>query len=265
MRAPLALLAFAAVLTPAAAQDVPVHPALNDRFYIGAGVFFPRTTTSAELTSRSGVGTMVDFEETFGMQSKKALPVGLVRWRFAERFRIEAELFKLDRTGQRTIDRDIQWGENLYPVNADVQSHFNFSDLRISAGYSFFKRADKEVGVGLGLHIAAYDVGLTANAVGTEEQDITAPLPVLSFYSQFALTDRWALGSRVDLFSLSYENYDGSLTAVGFDVMYQPFRHVGFGAGYRSLVIRFEAEKDARHLRAKQTFQGPLLFMNVSF
>ena len=72
---------------------------------------------------------------------------------------------------------------------------------------------------------------------------------MLSFYGQFGLTDRWAVGSRLDLFSVSYENYDGALTA----------------AGYRSLVIRLEAEKDARHLKAKQTFRGPMLFMNASF
>ena len=259
--------ALSTVLTSAAAQqaEIPHHPALTDRFYLGLGAFFPRTTTSAQLTSRTGIGVTIDFEDTFGMQSQKTVPIGLARWRFAERFRLEAELFQLNRSGERRIDRDIQWGENVYPVNANVQSHFNFSDLRISAGYSFFKRADKEVGVGLGLHVAAYDVGLTANAIGTEQQDITAPLPVLSFYGQFGLTERWAVGSRLDLFSLSYENYDGALTAVGFDVVYQPFRHVGFGAGYRSLVIRLEAEKDARHLKAKQTFQGPTLFMTVSF
>ena len=34
----------------AAAQE---HPALNDRFYFGAGVFFPQTTTSAQLTTRA--------------------------------------------------------------------------------------------------------------------------------------------------------------------------------------------------------------------
>jgi hypothetical protein len=257
--------AFAAA-SPAHAQvEIPNHPALQDRFYFGVGAFFPRTTTSADLTSRSGVGTTIDFEDTFGMRSQKTVPAGFARWRFAERFRLEAELFTLDRSGERVIDRDIQWGDKVYPVNTNVQSHFNFTDLRISAGYAFFKRPDKEIGVGLGLHVASYDVGLTSNAVGTEQQDITAPLPVLSFYGQFGLTDRWAVASRLDLFSLSYQNYDGSLTAIAFDVMYQPFRHVGFGAGFRSLVIQLEAEKDARHLKTKQTFQGPMLFMNVSF
>jgi hypothetical protein len=94
---------------------------------------------------------------------------------------------------------------------------------------------------------------------------VTAPLPVLSFYAQFALTERWALGVRADRFSLSYKNYDGSLSALGFDVTYQPFRHVGFGAGYRSLFIEVDAEEDGRTLKVDQSFQGPLVFMNVSW
>ena len=262
----LILIVIALVSATANAQgEIPIHPALTDKFYIGAGVFFPKTTTTAELTSSAGVGTSIDFEDTFGMQSSKDVPVGLARWRFGERWRLEAEFFQLNRTGERVIDRDIQWGDNFYPVNSTVHSRFDFSDLRLSVGYSFFKRADKEIGVGFGFHVAAYDVALSSNTIGDEQEDVTAPLPVLSFYGQFALTNRWAVGARLDMFALSYENFDGRLTSMGIDVMYQPFRHVGFGLGFRSLAVNLEIEDDDRHLKAKQTFHGPMLFMNVSF
>lgn len=249
----------------AASQDIPSHPALNDRFYGGAGLFFPKTTTSAQLTSRAGAGAFVQFEDTLGVERSKTVPAAFARWRLGERWRVEAEYFKIDRGGERVVDRDIQWGENTYPVNANVTTKFDFFDLRVSAGYSFFRTRDKELGAGLGLHVAGYDVGLTANAIGTEEQDITAPLPVISLYGQFALTDRWAVSARLDRFSLSYENYDGSLGAIGLDVLYQPFRNVGFGAGYRGLFISAEVEKSARKLKVEQTFHGPLLFMTASF
>jgi len=262
---PVGIALVSAAAAAHAQGEIPVHPALTDKFYIGAGIFFPKTATEAQLTSRNGVGASVEFEDTLGLRAAKEVPALFGRWRFSERWRLEAEYFQLNRSGERVIDRNIQWGENVYPVNANVQSKFDFSDLRVSAGYSFFKRPDKEIGVGLGLHVAAYDVSLSANAVGEEQQDVTAPLPVLSFYAQFALTERWALSARIDRFSLSYENYDGSLSALGIDVMYQPFRHVGFGFGYRSLFIDLEAEKSGRTLKVEQSFQGPLVFMNVSF
>ncbi len=261
-------LVTAALLAPAcaAAQTAPEHPALRDRFYFGAGAFFPQTTTSAQLQStRTGVGANVDFENALGMATDKSVPMASARWRLGERWRIEAEYFQLNRSASKVIDRDIQWGDTVYPVNANVSSKFDFSDLRLSAGYAFFRRPDKELGAGLGLHVAQYNVSLSANGSATESTAITAPLPVLSLYSQFALTERWALAARMDRFVLKYGTFAGSITGLALDIMYQPFRHVGFGLGTRSLYINASAETDSRKAIFRQTFQGPLLFMNVSF
>jgi hypothetical protein len=260
------LLALAAVVTPAAAQDVPVNPALTDRFTFAVGAFYPKTTTEVRIDStRLGVGAGIQLEDSLGMESRKAVPNLGVRWRFAERFRVEMEYFALNRSGERVIDRDLQIGDQVFAANSNVTSSFDFFDLRVSAGYSFFKRTDKEVGVGLGLHMAGYDISFTSNATGTSQEDVLAPLPVVSLYGQFALTDRWAVGGRIDRFSLSYENFDGKLTSLGLDVTYQPFRHVGFGLAYRTLFISLEAEKNSRTLKFEQSFDGPLLFMTASF
>ncbi|SRR3954463_1724327 len=251
----------------ASADDTtPEHPALRDRFYFGAGMFLPQTATSAQLqNSRTGVGANVDFENALGMATDKSVPIALARWRINQRWRVEAEYFELNRSAQKVIDRDIQWGDTTYPVNAQLNSRFNFSDLRVSAGYSFFRRPDKEVGVAAGLHIAQYEVSLSGNGSATESSAITAPLPVLSIFSQFALTDRWALAARMDRFVLKYDTFDGSVSAVGLDVMYQPFRHVGFGVGTRALYIDASADSERRTAKFRQSFQGPLFFMNVSF
>ena len=263
---PLLIPVALALAGPARAQgEAPRHPALTDEFYAGIGAFFPKTSTSAQFSGRSGLGTIVEFEDSLGMRSSDTVPAAFGRMRLGERWRIEAEYFQLNRSAERSTDREIRWGDEVYPINTEIRSRFDFSDLRVSAGYAFFKTVDKEVGVGLGLHVAAYDVSLSANAIGNEQEDVTAPLPVLSVFGQFALTERWAIGARLDRFSLSYENYDGSLTALGLDLAYQPFRHVGFGVSYRSLFISLEAEKDGRTLKAEQTFQGPMFFMNASF
>ena len=259
----LALLIFA---QRAAAQEVPSHPALTDRYYFGAGLFFPKTSTQAQLQNNvTGVGASIDFEQSLDMERSKTVPTLFGRWRIGERWRIDAEYFALNRTSGRTLDREIQWGDQTFPVNAQVDAKFDFSDFRVSAGYSFFRTTDKEVGVGLGLHVASYDVSLNSSTSGRDGQDVLAPLPVLSLYAQFALTERWAVGGRLDRFSLSYDKYDGSLTSLGLDIVYQPFRHFGVGAGYRGLFIRMEVEGDRNLLRLRQTFEGPLLFLNASF
>jgi hypothetical protein len=260
-------LALVAGLSPAYAEETaPVHPALNDRFFFGLGAFHPKTTTSAEFdSSKLGVGTNIDFEQALGMQTQKTVPVAFARYRLGERWRIEAEYFELNRSGDRVIDRDIHWGDQVYPVNTQVSSKFNFSDTRVSVGYSFFKTTDKELGVGLGFHVASYEASLNTPSFGSQSANVLAPLPVGSVYAQFALTNAWAVGGRLDRFSMSYGNVSGNVTSIAADLMYQPFRHVGFGLGYRSLFITLSDTSSDSTKKFDQTFQGPVLYMDVSF
>ena len=231
------LIALAAIAFAASARAeqgvIPHHPALNDSYYFILGGFFPKTTTQAQLTSNTtGAGAVVDLEQSIGMEDTKWVPSFSGRWRINNRWRVEAEYFELNRSSERAIDREIRWGDQVFPVNARVAATFNFSDLRVSAGYSFFRTPDKELGIGLGLHLASYDASLASSTGGGGQgEDVIAPLPVLTVYGQFALTERWAVGARLDRFSLKYDKYDGSLTGLQLDVVYQPWRNVGFGAG----------------------------------
>jgi len=256
----------AAMSTSLLADEIPVHPALNDSFYLGAGLYAPTTSTTARLDSNTlGIGASVDFEKALGLQSDKTVPDFLMRWRFTERWRVEAEYFELNRSGDKDLTADIQWGDVNFTAGSRVISKFNFSDARTSVGYSFFKTVDKELGVALGMHVTNYDASITTNGMGTEGGAVTAPLPVLSAYGQFALTDEWAISSRLDRFSLSYDDYAGSITSMAMDVLYQPFRHVGFGFGYRGMFIELKATADDWTGEINQSFQGPLLFTNISF
>jgi hypothetical protein len=252
---------------PARAQDaVPNHPALQDKFYFGAGAFVPKTSTSAQLDSTNlGAGANVDFERALGMTTQKTVPDGFLRWRFSDRWRLEAEYFELNRNGDNVLQQSITWNGITYTAGTQVVSKFNFSDVRTSVGYSFFRTKDKELGVGFGFHVATYDVGISTNGTGNDTKKVLAPLPVLSAYGQFALTDRWAVGGRLDRFAVSYDKYDGNVTSIGLDVNYQPFRHLGFGLAYRSLFIILKATGENYAAQFNQTFQGPLLYMNASF
>ena len=249
------------------AQDaVPVHPALNDRFYLGGGVFFPKTSTSAQLDSTNlGLGTNIDFEQALGMDTQKTVPEAFFRWRFGDRWRLEAEYFELNRSGDKVVEQNFTWNGRPFSIGDEVISKFNFSDIRTSVGYSFFKTTDKELGVGFGFHMASYNVALGTATVGNEAKKILAPLPVLSIYGQFALTEQWAVGMRMDRFSMSYDKYDGNITSMALDLNYQPFRHVGFGLAYRSLFIILKATGDDYTAKFAQTFQGPLFYVNASF
>jgi hypothetical protein len=154
------------------ADDIPwgLNPNLNDKIFIGLGAFYgAKTSTTAQLSSQTlGVGTSVDFQNMLGLSDSAGGPEGEFRWRMSERWRLELSYFRISQSGGKTIDQDIQWGDVVYPVNAEVTSKIAFSDLRSSVGYSFYKTSDKELGVGFGLHWLWWQGSLSSQTQGSQ-------------------------------------------------------------------------------------------------
>ncbi len=266
----LTLFASLAVATAqaqtASTEAVPNHPALNDRFVFELGGFYFQTATQASLTGpNGGGGVVIDFEDALGLEDRNWGAIGGFLWRMTERWRLEVEYFQLNRSASRTLATEVHWGDKVYPVGATVNSSYDFSDARVGVGYSFFKRRDKELGVGFGLHMATIKTSIESSGTGGEATDVLAPLPVLSFYGAFALTDQWAVRMRGDWLSLNYDIYSGDVRNIAMDVLYQPFRHVGFGLGVRNLVIDVSIDDPKWHGRARTGFSGPTMYMTVSF
>ena len=248
-------------------EAVPNHPALNDRFSLELGAYYSKANTSASLgPSGGGTGVVVDFENTLGLEDRNVSGIGGFVWRMSERWRLEVEYFSLERDASRTLGTNLDWGDiPTIPAGNTVNSSFDFSDIRVGVGYSFFKRRDKELGVGAGLHISGIKTSIESAGFGAESTDVLAPLPVVSFFGAFALTNEWAVRMRMDWLSLNYDIYSGDFRSTAIDVLYQPFRNVGFGLGLRSYVLDVEVDDTQWQGRARTVFTGPAAFMTVSF
>jgi hypothetical protein len=245
-------------------QGIPVHPALTDRFFFGLGAGRLRSNTQARLNSDIGLGTNVDFEDILGLDGNSTVPEFLARWRFTERWRLEFEYFQLNRSGDKRLDQDVMWGDITFPAGAGVSTKFDVAVARVSCGYSFYKTKDKEVGAALGFHVTNFDVGIEGSAE-EEGGDLLAPLPVGSVYAQMALSDEWALALRLDAFRIEYSQYSGHVFAVGVDALWQPWRHFGFGLGWRSLQIAGGVDTSDWNGEVSTDYQGPIVFISTSF
>jgi hypothetical protein len=246
--------------------SIPTHPMLNDDLVLSFGVYYPRSATDATLRgSGGGAGASINFEDTLDLEDRSIVPNAGVFWRATDNWRVDFQYFEIMRDATRTLAVDVQWGDQLYSVGTTANSTFNFSDFRLSAAYSFFKRRDKELGVGLGLHVASIDAKIQASGIGTEAADVSAPLPVINFYGMFALTDKWAVNMRADWLSLSYDDYSGDLRNIELNALYQPYRNVGFGLGIRNMVIDVEIDSSDWNGKTRMAFQGPTAFITMSF
>jgi hypothetical protein len=247
-------------------DDVPEHPMMSDRFFVGAGFAWVQSNVTANLnTGRIGLGTFVDFENDIGLKKTNVLGMLDFRMHFSERWLLDAEYFNLNRDAERNISRPIDWGALSFPVNAAVHGSFDLQDIRVSVAYSFFRTKDKEIGIGLGAHIMSLDATLSTRNLGSERASQSEPLPVLTMYAQVALTDRWLLRVRVDRFSLDRGGVDGSIFSSATDFVYQPWRHFGIGFGYRDINLQASSTNERWRGKAQVRHTGPYLFVSGSF
>lgn len=249
-----------------APEATPRHSLLNDKLRISIGGFYADTNTSARLsTSTGGVGADVNFEDALGLSNRNFTGEASLHWRFGERWRLDFDYFSIGRSATRTLSQNLVWGGQPFPIGTDVNAQSRISDLRTGVGYSFFKRSDKEVGFGAGLHWAGLKFSLDSSGIGAQAANVTAPLPVVYMYSNVALTDTWAMSTRLDWLSLNYDKYSGNIRAVAFDFIYQPYTHVAFGMGWHAMLLDLGVNNPDSQMQYRLGLQGPAAYASYSF
>lgn len=243
-----------------------VNPGLQDGFTLEVGAYAPEVKTNARLDSATlGRGTSISFEDDLGLDDRKIQASVLGRLRLGDRWRVEGEYFALNRSGTRAINRTINFGGNVYPIGIVVNSEFDSDIYRLSAGYSFIKNTQAELGVALGLHVTDFTMSLEGANVSKRTGDALAPLPTIGIYGSYALTPRWLLSGRADFFSFSYNDYDGSLVNFVAGVDYRFTRNFGIGLGYRYVDYDLDVTKSSLSGNIQYEFTGPVLYLVGSF
>jgi hypothetical protein len=243
-----------------------VHPALQDQWHFQLGAYRPKVDTTAFLNSSTGArGTQLSFEDDLGFDDSKTMPAFLASVRLGERWKIEFEYLSLSRDSSRAINRTINWGDRTYAIGTVVSSDFDSDIYRLSAGYSFIKDGQKELGVTLGFHVTDFSLGLAATGVGAQRGDAVAPLPTIGLYGAYAFDSKWLLSGRLDYFSLNYGDYDGSLVNVSAGVDYRFTRNFGIGVAYRYIDYDVTVTKSKFNGGVEYKFSGPVVYVNTSF
>ena len=89
------------------------------------------------------------------------------------------------------------------------------------------------------------DFGVQAivNGVGDQSlaEDITAPLPVIGLGVDLALTPKWFLRQKLELFYLEIGDFQGDILSATLALEYLPWRHVGFGLAADGKRVHIEA------------------------
>lgn len=248
------------------------------RFSINLGANFGSNNSDVRLGTK-GATVSVDLEEILGLETTTTSFKVDGYWRFMPRrkHRLDFSYFSTRRTGDNVvkITDPIEINDITINPSARVKSDFKFETIQVGYSYSFFQdeRLDLAVGVGAYIMPISIDLEVTDNLSGNiseTSESITAPLPVFNLRADVAITPKWFLRTKAQLFYLELGDFRGGITNSLIAVEYVPFRNVGFGLNVESIQIAVEAEgSDYPGIdfvgRFDYNYLGSMLYMKFYF
>jgi hypothetical protein len=262
------LLMAVPAMSAADAPDV-----LSDPFQLSLGSFNLDTDTRVRLDGDLNTGTYVDWENTFGGGDTTRFRVD-GQWRFADRHKVRFMWFNTSRSKSSTLDEEIDWGDETFPVNATVDAEFDFDVYELAYEYAFLRRDTYELSGTFGVHYTELSLSLAAEASSSggslesdiqEEGSVDAPLPVIGLRALWQLPHHFWVDAQAQYFALSIDEYDGSLQDYKLMVNWQPKTWLGIGLGYNRFQVDVDVDSSRFNGSLDWTYSGPMLSYSAVF
>lgn len=249
-------------------DDLPWH---GRRFKATAGAFFPVNNTEVEVNGTNGrIGTDIDFERDLGFQNNTVSFFGTFEWRASRRSRFNLEYFYLKRNSTKTLQKEIEFKDHVYPVNAEVAAFMDNQMIRFAYGYAIVSKPKYELGLLIGAHIMLADVGIglagnTIQAQYRDNVDFTAPLPDIGVWGEFVLGRKVGLYANLNYFALKIDDIDGRIVSYNLSVLYNVYQNFSLTAGYTGLNFRVDVARPKIDGFFKWGYNGPTIAATYSF
>jgi hypothetical protein len=245
----------------------------EERFKFVGGAFLPAFDRTARVDNKTlGIGTGIDLEDDLGLDDSQTSFYGGVYWRFFPRHRIGVGYFRFKDEVTATAQRDLQIGDEIFPVGASIFSEAKFEIFPIHYSYSFIKREKLEFSGTFGFHWYRIDFAVAGSAslvnldAGAEvTAKAKAPLPLLGLQFQYHFTPKWTAGIHAEAFALSIDDFDGSLVNLSARTEYWFFNHLGAGLALNWFRLDVEVDSDDWRGELKYKYWGPQLYVTVRF
>jgi hypothetical protein len=220
-----------------ALAQAPESELLNAKFSFRiGGQAFTRFRTTIRIDSPTlGVGTEITLEDATNLDETTSVARLDGLYRFTNRHSMAFSYYDIHRTGSRTIDRDITWNGETFPINTTVESLFRQRVVKLSYAYTFLIRPKGVMAASVGLHTMKFDTGLRAFDGSRERSNSTeAPLPVIGLRGQYRFGDKWRFVGSVEWFDVSSGDYSGTFSDTNLTVEHDTWDRFGLGFGINS-------------------------------
>lgn len=241
-------------VSPVLAEDTSSEAPFSDKLMIRGGwaYVFGATANASVAGPVLGLGPAVDFTNTLGGRSSTdAFRIdGL--YRFNERHAVGLSWYRVGLSGNKTVNQEIQIGDNVVSAGAATQTGLSFNTYRLLYNYSFYRSDKAELGVSPGLYIMKTNFNFAAqgtingNASNTAlvNEQVTLPLPSIGFVMNYNITPRFQFQNRYDFFYLTINDYSGAMFEFYAGLEYRLFKHFAMGAAYDRLQAGLRGDGD---------------------
>ena len=241
MRAAIAMTCAIGLLVPVAAEaddggdshgrDFDARP-LTSRWFVQAGGSLTAYQTSAAWSPAGLAGAVIVLEDALGLDEENQTWFIRACYRFNGRHAIEFLATDLKRTATRTIDGEIEWGDYVVRAEGRVSTSLTTNIYKLKWKYDFSDSGRLNAGFTAGL--STFELGLRLEGEArlegapgnewiegvVEGADGIAPVPVIGFYLEYAMSPRWILRASTEAMDLSLGSQSGRVLQSNLEIGY---------------------------------------------
>ena len=241
---------------------------LNDTFSASLGGFLLSTDTTIRVDGEAA-GTEIDGGRDLGLQDADRFRLDAY-WRMTPRQKLRLMYFDTRADGTRVIDHEIDFGDTVYPVDAELHGEIKTTVLSLQYEFDFWQGENYELGGTFGIHNLKFETGLSGTVNGQSgaiesSAEANGPLPVLGLHGVYRFNDKFYLDYGVQFFKISFDIYDGSVTDANISGVWQFSEHWGVGAGWNQFRTKLEVDGDKFDGELKWEYGGARIFVTASF
>lgn len=252
-------------------------PPGEETFLFHLGYFLPSFDTKLSVNNDTlGAGDEVNVEDDLGIDANETIIRSDITWRMSPRNRLSLGYFAFNRTGEKVLNRQIQIGDEIYPVAATLNTSLKFTVVPIYYYFSFIKTADLEFAGGLGLQWStikfAVDGSLSLGGADPSREvaaTADAPMPLLSLDLSYYTNPQWRLGGNLGVFAYkvgaSNMNYQGNVATLALNTDYWFSTYVGAGLALNWFAFDVDVKSGRWNGTFNYQYWGPQIYLSAKF
>ncbi len=219
-----------------------------------------------------GVGVPIDFEDDLGFEDRANLFRLDLRYKLGRRHRFDISSFSITRRANLKLEKDIQIGDQIFPINLDVSVALTTNIYKGAYRYLFAMGDGWDVSASLGLHTFGLGLNISEYATTGREssENLTLPLPVVGLGGNYAFSESLRLGASAEIFGIKIDTFKGYLVDIRLSLDWDIWDHVGAGIGWNGFVMDLEIKDEILGgdlLRGNfvYKYQGLLVYLRIFF